>query len=297
MFRVRLFGATRVEIDGVAVPAARLGGVKSRRVLQVLALQAGAPIDKERLADLVWEGEPPASAVATLESYVCVLRRSLQLGAGRHSALATTSKGYVLDPERFEVDLSQFRQLTEGLSALIPAQRVTDALSLVSGELLDDEPFAAWAVRARECFRRELVTACAAGSRAALNGGDLAEAERLAWRAVTADPLSEEATQQLMRALWQAGRRSEALRGYLGLRQVMLDELGDEPGLATRDLYLAILRDGPNGQPDFGASTEAEVSLLLRLLTQAMESLPGGPATAARLLQMTGFRSALAPTG
>ena len=98
MLQIRLFGPTVVLTDGDNSQVSDLGGVKPRQILEILAANPGAPVTKDRLADLLWDGEPPKSYVGTLESYVCVLRRRLGLGPGRTSPLATTSNGYLLDP-------------------------------------------------------------------------------------------------------------------------------------------------------------------------------------------------------
>lgn len=79
---VRLFGATSVFQGDRVVTGTQLGGVKIRRILGVLGLCVGHPVDKDLLADRVWEGRPPASYRADLESYVCVLRRKMGLGPG-----------------------------------------------------------------------------------------------------------------------------------------------------------------------------------------------------------------------
>jgi DNA-binding SARP family transcriptional activator len=267
-----------------------MGGIKPRQILEILALNAGAPVAKDKLADLLWDGKPPASYVGTLESYVCVLRRSLGLAGGRRSVLATTPNGYRLDPDCVSVDLVEFGRLVArgSMDAATYRGRVEEALRLVRGELLADEPYAAWADRARECFRRDIVAACVHASGLAHAAGDAADAVRLARVAVDHDPSAEEAVQHLMRALWLADRRCEALQRYAEMRQTMLDDIGAEPGTESRDLYLAILRDTPATGPGTVASTEMEIKTLLRLLRQVLEAMPGvGPPASDAAL--TGF--------
>jgi DNA-binding SARP family transcriptional activator len=278
MGRIKLFGTTTAEIDGKTVSAADMGGVKPRQILEILALEAGSPVTKDRLADLLWEGKPPASYVGTLESYVCVLRRTLGLGSGRLSLLATTTNGYRLDPRGITVDLGEFFALTEQASMMAAGPAVAcieKAMRLVSGELLADEPYAVWAVMARDRLRREVVTACTRAARLAAAAGAHEQALRLARTAVDEDPSCEEAVRELMHALWFSGRRCEALRVYAEMRQWMLDELGEEPGLGSRELYLSILRDSPTAQPDASASNGMELRTLLRLLRLALEATPG----------------------
>src|SRR3954466_8709747 len=112
MIEIRLLGSTKVEVDGLEIPEASLGG-RLRQVLEILALNAGRPVPKEVLADHVWEGSPPPTYVGTLESYVCVLRKRLGLVGGRRSALSTRDRGYVLEGHDVCVDVDLFRSLLD----------------------------------------------------------------------------------------------------------------------------------------------------------------------------------------
>jgi DNA-binding SARP family transcriptional activator len=87
--------------------------------------------------------------------------------------------------------------------------------------------------------------------------------------------LAEEAWRLLMRALWASGRRSEALRAYFQLRDTLVDELGSDPAVESQALYLEILRDAR--APDGGERPDGrdEVRMLMGLLRQAVESIPG----------------------
>lgn len=269
---ITMFGSTSAVVDGRRV--SDLGGVKPRQILEILALADGLPVAKDRLAELLWDGEPPRSYVSTLESYVCVLRRSLGCSRGRSAAISTTASGYLLDPAQASVDLHEcWRLLAQAATAAPRAacDLTEQALAPAASRLLASEAYAAWAERARESLAQELVVACTRAAHHALVGLDFERAVHFARRAVELDAFAEEAWQQLLRSLWAAGRRAEALRSYLDLRAGMVEELGVEPGPATRDLYLAILRDepaGPEGQ-------HLELTTLLGLLRQALESIPG----------------------
>src|SRR4051812_18044022 len=98
MMHVKLFGSTAVVIEDGAVAVTDLGGVKPRQILEILALSAGAPVPKDRLAELLWGGAPPKSYVGALERYVCVLRRRLGQGRGRGGGVGATSNRDLLGP-------------------------------------------------------------------------------------------------------------------------------------------------------------------------------------------------------
>ena len=86
---IRLLGPITAERDGEAVS---LGGPRQRAVLARLALVAGQVVTVDRLVDDVWAGDPPATAVNTLQSYVSLLRRAL----GDAQLLRREGPGYVL---------------------------------------------------------------------------------------------------------------------------------------------------------------------------------------------------------
>jgi DNA-binding SARP family transcriptional activator len=98
MIDIRLFGPTVISGAGTRLVGSDLGGSKPRQLLEMLALDLGTPIPKDLLAERLWDGRPPASYIATVESYVCSLRRRLGLVGGRRGPLATTHHGYLLDP-------------------------------------------------------------------------------------------------------------------------------------------------------------------------------------------------------
>jgi DNA-binding SARP family transcriptional activator len=281
MIRIKLIGAMSADVEGRSLSATELGG-RPRQVLELLALEAGGPVAKERLADLLWEGHPPASSVGTLESYVSVLRRNMGLGSGRGSILATTPNGYRLDASAVTVDLQEFRALLAAATeckAAMAVDFIGRAVDMASGVLLADEPYAAWAIQAREVFTRELVSACVHAAQLSNALGDFPSAVRFARIATDNDRLCEDAWQHLMRAHWFSGLRAEALRAYHSFRAAMLDELGDEPGAQTQDLYFAILRDGPTERTETPTSG-AEVRTLMLLLRQALDGMPGVQAPA-----------------
>ncbi len=279
MITINLFGRIDVIVDGNQV---RGLSMKQRQILAILALHPGRPVPRERLADQLWDGSPPASYVGTLDSYMCVLRRELGLAAGRSSALATTASGFVLQlgPD-IEVDLHWFDRLARAAdtnrseSAL---QWAEEAISVVSGELLSEVSYAGWADRAREDFARKLVDLTMRAAQRANGLGEFDRAATLARIAVEHDPVCETAWHQLMLAHWFSGSRSRALAAYADFRAAMAEFLGDEPGDSSQQLYLTILRSQAQSESDVAASSAERahrLRTLLRLLRQELELTPG----------------------
>jgi DNA-binding SARP family transcriptional activator len=244
-------------------------------VLEILAVEAGRAVPKEVLADHVWEGSPPPTYLGTLESYICVLRKRLGLRGGRGSSLATRDRGYVLAGEDVRVDLVELRELLHPGTSFSPEERIGSALkglSLVRGPLLAHEPYAAWAVQVREAFDREITEAVVPLARLANERGDHGAAQILARAAVSRHPYCEVAWQELIRAHWLAGDRGEALRAFAVLRELLMEELGEHPSAASQELYVTVLRSEDRSRR---VTDRQELGLLLRLLRQALEGVPG----------------------
>jgi hypothetical protein len=136
------------------VAGTALGGVKPRQLLEMLATELGNPLSKDLLAERLWEGKPPATYIATIESYVCVLRsQHAHLGRAADGRPGHTTSGYLLDPEQVCVDLVQVRGLCShgGRGTGAP-----EAARPGVGRPARCQPVRSWARQERERLRRAL---------------------------------------------------------------------------------------------------------------------------------------------
>src|SRR5919201_6810693 len=99
----RILGPLEVESDGRPIP---LAGPKQRALLALLLLARGRPVSTDRLIDDIWNGEPPETALKSVQVYVSQLRKAL--GDGR---LVTRERGYELVVAPGEVDAGRFDEL------------------------------------------------------------------------------------------------------------------------------------------------------------------------------------------
>src|SRR5919106_4442570 len=91
-------------------------GAKARALLALLLVHANDVLRPERLVEDLWEGSPPRTAAATLQTHVWQLRTSLRL-----ESLLTRPAGYVLEVEPGELDALDFER------ALLETSRAEDA--------------------------------------------------------------------------------------------------------------------------------------------------------------------------
>lgn len=244
---MRLFGPIEVQLRGHRLGPRDFGGTKPRQLLQILALERGHPVPKLRLAELLWGDLPPRNVAATLETYVCVLRRHLSPGDDAGHGLVVTEPGaYRLAVEGVDLDVDRFDQLVlaashrHGIDSRL--SHLEQALDLsLRGELLQEEPYAAWAEGARETYQRRTVFALLDAAHAAAACGDFARALTHAERALLRDELSERAWRAVMVALYGLGCEGEALRVYERCAARLTQWLGVPPLPSTDAVRTAIV--------------------------------------------------------
>jgi predicted ATPase/DNA-binding SARP family transcriptional activator len=225
-----------------------LGPPKQRALLARLLLEGGRTVSIERLLEDLWGEDLPHSAVKMVQIYVSGLRKVV--GTGR---LLTERPGYRLVLSTDDgLDLQRFEELAAaGRAALVhgdpssAAARLQEALALWRGAALGEftaEPFArAEGGRLEElrlAAQEDRIEAELALGRAPSVVGDL---EAL----IARHPLRERLREQLMLALYRAGRPGDALAAYHGFRRTLDEELGLDPSPRLRQLEQAILTHDP----------------------------------------------------
>lgn len=247
---VRAFGPLAVELDGQALGPTDFGGRKPKLILEILLLAEGRPVARDHLADLLWPEQRPRNVPATIDTYVSLLRRAL--GAARR-LLVTEPEAYRLARDALVVDLDRFDHLA-ARAATRPsgAERrsaLEEALALVRGEVLEDEPYADWAEETRAAYRRRVLDVRVNAALAALDAGEPDAALAHAERALDDDALDERAHRAAMLGAELAGRRPAALRAYERCRAALAEELGADPSAATEALHRSILRGEVRASP------------------------------------------------
>ncbi|MGW4956094.1 BTAD domain-containing putative transcriptional regulator [Nonomuraea sp. NPDC004186] len=221
--------------------------VKVRALLADLLIHAGRPVSADRLIENLWGDRPPANASGALRVKVSQLRRAVG------GLVAYRAPGYVLHVEPSSVDAGLFETLIgRAQRASGPEERAAllrEALGLWRGDAyaeFADEPFALAAV-ARLGEQRLAALEELAEARLGLGEHVLLAAELASL--VAEHPLRERLRAAHVRALYLAGRQSEALTGYEELRRRLSEEMGLDPGPELAALHQAILRQDPSLGP------------------------------------------------
>ncbi|WP_410644045.1 BTAD domain-containing putative transcriptional regulator [Amycolatopsis sp. lyj-346] len=239
--RYRLLGPITVLGDTGPV---RPAGQKQTSVLATLLLNPNRVVTEDRLIDLTWGENAPPSVRGRLQVHISELRKLL----GR-DVIVRRAPGYLIEVAPGDRDLDVFddevakARATSGADAVThlraalalwegtPLGGVSEALAEYEGPALAERRL----VALEELYEQELVSG---------RHGEVAGELR---RLVDEHPFRERLRAALMLALHRCGRTREALETYTRAHDLLVDELGIEPGQALQELRLRILRG--EGEP------------------------------------------------
>lgn len=283
--RIQLLGPVQLVVDGDPVP---IGGAGSRGLLAILALNANRAVTLEHLIDTLWAHDPPATARTIVHGNVSALRRTLRQ-AQEHGTpsgvdtddaavqVETTAYGYRLSVEPDLVDVRRAGSLLEQARSLPAGRRAEllhEALALWQGPALGGAPPSMSRTDLRELWR----SVHAARADADIELGRYAELIVELTGLVEEDPAAERTVTQLMRALYYAGRRADALEVYRRSARRISTELGIDPGPELMAVHERVLHDDmppPHSRPPLGvAEHDPGIPGALAVPTQLPAAVP-----------------------
>ncbi|SCL14574.1 DNA-binding transcriptional activator of the SARP family [Micromonospora rhizosphaerae] len=216
---------------------------QERCLLGVLLLDLGRLVTTDRLIDLLWNGCPPASARGVVQTYIGRLRASLTPYGVR---ISTRGDGYLVEADGHRVDVAEFGALTRQASdAADPAERVRlldRALALWRGPLLADAADDELRERLQGTVEELRLVGIELRAEAQLALGQHARAIAELIPLTARYPTREQLVATLMTALYRGARRADALRLYRTTREVLVNDLGIEPGSRLREVHRRVLR-------------------------------------------------------
>ena len=224
----------------------RVTAARQRTLLAALLVRANQMVPVDELAELIWDGAPPAGAARTVRSYMTRLRRTA--GPAVAQRIATLDPGYRLRIAEDELDALEFDALCKNADiglraadwdgALAAADR---ALGLWRGTPLADAASQLLREQVVPRFEQLRLQALENRAEARLRLGQHEQFVPELKDLTSQHPLRERFHSQLMLALARCGRQAEALEAYRTARRILVTELGIEPGAELRELHQTIL--------------------------------------------------------
>jgi predicted ATPase/DNA-binding SARP family transcriptional activator len=275
---IRFLGPLEVDDGGRLL---KIPGGRPRALLCLLALNAGRVMQPERLVELMWEDEPPATAANALQVHISALRRAIEPAGPPYRVLLSQSGGYVLNLTPEQIDLSRFeRFVQQGHQAIqrgdidLGRHLLSEAFELWRGsplEGLGDRPWTFGEARRLEELR---VAAEEDRIEVELALGRHQEMIGRLGSLIDQHPLRERFRAQLMIALYRSGRQAEATEVFHQTHRLLVEELGMGPGPELQRTYRAVLNQDPSL---LGVSTEVPLTRLDNLPTPTTSFVGRGP--------------------
>jgi DNA-binding SARP family transcriptional activator/tetratricopeptide (TPR) repeat protein len=245
---VGLLGPLEVRRDDEPV---RIAAPKQRALLTLLALDVGRVVSADELADRLWAGNPPTSAVTALQVYISQLRKLLG-----SDVIVTRPPGYVLDLPADAVDAVRFEQrVVEGRASLTSGDFCTaelvlgEAVSVWRGSALAEFVYEDWAAAPIRRLEELRLVALEDRIDAQLELGKGTELTGELEGLVREFPLRERLRAQHMVALYRAGRQADALSAYQDARTALVERLGIDPSPSLVELERRILQQDASLAP------------------------------------------------
>ena len=224
-------------------------------MLALLTVNVNQRVSVDALMEAAWGEHVSRGAASTLVSHVWRLRQLLEPGRGRRqppSVLVNDSDGYRLvggpstvDSLFFAEAAAEVRDLLAAGHAQAAVRRADAALALWRGRPYGGFADADWArssVAWLEELRGQLQERRVEGL---LASGAVDVAVSDLKPLIATMPFRESLHALEMTALYRSGRGEEALQAYQKARQILLDEVGIEPGPELQELHQRILNNDP----------------------------------------------------
>ncbi|NYH41518.1 putative ATPase/DNA-binding SARP family transcriptional activator [Micromonospora jinlongensis] len=250
-------------------------GTKVRALLADLLVNRNQVVSADRLIDDLWGEDSPANPAGALQVRVSQLRKALNdAEPGARELVESRPPGYLLRVDA--VDVARFDELAR----CTDVERLTEALALWRGEAYADVADAEFvrAETARLAEQRLAVHERLAEARLARGEHDLVAADLA--ELVTRHPLREGLRAVQLRALYAAGRQSEALDSYADLRDRLAEELGLDPGPELVALHRRIL------EQDAALSAPPKATVIRTSLPAPLDELVGRAEALAELREL-----------
>jgi DNA-binding SARP family transcriptional activator len=245
---VRTLGAFGVWRGEIEIRDRDWRSVKARQLLQLLLVERGRMLPRDRIMDMLWPGLEAEAAANNLRVTLSRLTKAIE--PARPEGAPTYYVFQQGDTYGFNVesdhgyDASDFTVAVDsGRMALQKGRRdeallhFRRAIALYGGTFLPDCLYEDWSVVERERLGLLFTEVSLRLGALLLEDGHPHEAIGLAWRVLEYDQAQEEAYQLLMKAYGGLGERSTALRLYARCVAALEQELGVEPLPETVEIY------------------------------------------------------------
>ena len=237
MLRIYLFGQFRVELNGELLAESVWPRRKAKNLLKLLAIQPGYRLHKEQVVEWLWPDQDLTSGANNLYRTLHLLRQALDNSGVNAKKTAKGDGSYVLlreDILRLNTDkdvwtdLEAFEKLLDRSqsASVISTNLLEEAVSLYSGDLLEEDPYEEWLLTRRENSKQRFQQALLHLAENYRQCRAFAPAISLLQRLLSQDKTNETAYRELLLNYSLNGQRSEAIAEFQTCREVLASRIG-----------------------------------------------------------------------
>ena len=218
-------------------------GRKLAAFLEYLILNHGKIIASEDLMNTFWPEDSSADPANALKYTVHKTRHLLKQMFPEEENLLVTHRGHyswnpdvkiTLDAEEFEKACILAKHPEDGITF----EEMLDAIDLYTGDILTNSD-AEWILPLRIYYRTLYVDACKSALKVLDEDDRWVEIIRICERAYTMEPMEEEFTRYMMRALIAMGQPGRAVEHYEAYRVALWSELNLVPSEEVEQIQAA----------------------------------------------------------
>jgi predicted ATPase/DNA-binding SARP family transcriptional activator len=250
-WHIQLLGGLRLQQRDTTIT--RFKTQKIAGLLAYLAYHLRQAHPREVLIDLFWPESELEAGRGSLSVALSSLRNQLEPpGTPAHAVLRADRFSISLNPQAVTTDVADFEAAAKATgragSATERAQSLERAVDLYRGRLLPGM-YEEWILPEETHLAGLFFDSVSALITHLEESGRSGEALRYARRAVSVDPLREEAHGHLMHLLAATGQPGAALRQYREMERLLDEEMGEEPSAPLRALARQIEKDSGVSAP------------------------------------------------
>ncbi len=233
---IQLFGGLRVRQSERVIT--RFRTQKTGGLLAYLAYHRQHSHARDVLGEIFWPDTTPEVGRHNLSHALSSLRSQLEPpGVPAGTVIIADRYSVELNPDAATTDVAEFEQALRSAAQArnTPEQLplLMQALEKYTGALLPNY-YEDWIAPEQERLAQRFQQAAAQAMALLERAGDLEGTLELARRAVSLDPVREDANRELIRLLMATGQMEAALRQYREYERVLDQEVGEAPGTTLR---------------------------------------------------------------